>query len=93
MVLVRRQPCILATLLRPDAGSAKVAGFDVVKQARDVRRAIGLSGQYAAVDGNLTGWENLTCSVGSTRCPRRRPKSRADELLEQFNLSEAGGGR
>ncbi|MEI2643162.1 MAG: ATP-binding cassette domain-containing protein [Candidatus Nanopelagicales bacterium] len=50
---------ILTTLLRPDGGSARVAGFDVVTQSQDVRRSIGLSGQYAAVDENLTGWENL----------------------------------
>lgn len=82
---------ILATLLRPDAGSAKVAGFDVVKQARDVRRAIGLSGQYAAVDENLTGWENLYMFGRLYEMPKAQAKSRADELLEQFNLSEAGG--
>ena len=50
---------IVATLLRPDAGRASVAGFDVVKQSQEVRRIIGLSGQYAAVDENLTGHENL----------------------------------
>ena len=50
---------ILTTLLRPDGGHASVGGFDVVEQSKDVRRIIGLSGQYAAVDENLTGWENL----------------------------------
>ncbi|MEZ5158151.1 MAG: ATP-binding cassette domain-containing protein [Candidatus Nanopelagicales bacterium] len=82
---------ILATLLRPDAGSAKVAGFDVVRQAQDVRRAIGLSGQYAAVDENLTGWENLYMFGRLYEMPKVEAKRRADELLEQFNLSDAGG--
>src|SRR5206468_9275999 len=50
---------ILTTLLRPDSGRASVAGFDVVRQAQEIRRVIGLSGQYAAVDENLTGRENL----------------------------------
>jgi ABC-2 type transport system ATP-binding protein len=82
---------ILATLLRPDGGSARVAGFDVVKQAQDVRRAIGLSGQYAAVDENLTGWENLYMFGRLYEMPKARAKARAEELLEQFNLTDAGG--
>ena len=65
---------ILTTLLKPDGGSAKVAGFDVVKQAQDVRRAIGLSGQYAAVDENLTGWENLYMFGRLYELPKARAK-------------------
>ena len=82
---------ILTTLLKPDAGSARVAGFDVVKQAQDVRRSIGLSGQYAAVDENLTGWENLYMFARLYEMPKAEAKTRADELLEQFNLTDAGG--
>ncbi len=82
---------ILTTLLRPDAGTARVAGFDVVKQSQDVRRAIGLSGQYAAVDENLTGWENLYMFGRLYEMGKVHAKARAEELLEQFNLTEAGG--
>lgn len=82
---------ILTTLLKPDGGSAKVAGFDVVRQAQDVRRAIGLSGQYAAVDENLTGWENLYMFGRLYELPKARAKQRADELLERFTLTDAGG--
>ncbi len=81
---------ILATLLRPDAGRAVVAGHDVVTQAQQVRRAIGLSGQYAAVDENLTGRENLTMFGRLYQMPRQASRQRADELLEQFNLADAG---
>jgi ABC-2 type transport system ATP-binding protein len=80
---------ILATLLRPDAGSARVAGFDVVAQARDVRRSIGLSGQYAAVDENLTGWENLYMFARLYEMPKAQSRQRADELLDQFSLTDA----
>jgi daunorubicin resistance ABC transporter ATP-binding subunit len=82
---------ILATLLAPDAGRARVAGLDVVTQARAVRRLIGLSGQYAAVDAYLTGRENLRMIgrlYGLTRGAARR---RAEELLERFDLLDAGG--
>jgi daunorubicin resistance ABC transporter ATP-binding subunit len=82
---------ILATLLAPDGGRARVAGFDVVTQARGVRRLIGLSGQYAAVDAYLTGRENLRMIgrlYGLTRGAARR---RAEELLERFDLVDAGG--
>jgi ABC-2 type transport system ATP-binding protein len=80
---------ILATLLKPDAGRATVAGFDVVKQAGQLRRVIGLSGQYAAVDENLTGRENLWMfgRLYQLRSPEAR--RRADELLEQFDLADA----
>ena len=64
---------ILTTLLRPDSGRATVAGLDVVRQAQQVRSLIGLSGQYAAVDENLTGRENLSSSAGCTSSPARRP--------------------
>jgi ABC-2 type transport system ATP-binding protein len=81
---------ILATLLKPDAGHATVAGFDVVKQADQLRQVIGLSGQFAAVDENLTGRENLWMfgrlyQLSSTEATRR-----ATELLEQFDLADAG---
>ncbi|MFL5677374.1 MAG: ATP-binding cassette domain-containing protein, partial [Chloroflexota bacterium] len=81
---------ILATLLKPDAGRATVAGFDVRSQAAEIRRVIGLSGQYAAVDENLTGRENLWLfgRLYHLRSPEAR--RRADELLEQFELTDAG---
>jgi daunorubicin resistance ABC transporter ATP-binding subunit len=80
---------ILATLLRPDAGRARVLGFDVVRQAPAVRRVIGLSGQYAAVDAYLTGRENLRM-IGRLAGLRRAVASeRAGELLETFNLTDA----
>jgi ABC-2 type transport system ATP-binding protein len=80
---------ILATLLKPDAGRATVAGFDVVRQADQLRRVIGLSGQYAAVDENLTGRENLWMFGRLYQLPSREAGRRADELLEQFDLAEA----
>ena len=80
---------ILATLLRPDSGRATVAGHDVVHEPQQVRRSIGLSGQYAAVDENLTGRENLTMFGRLYQMPRAAARERADELLEQFSLSDA----
>ena len=80
---------ILATLLQPDAGRATVAGHDVVHEPQQVRRSIGLSGQYAAVDENLTGRENLTMFGRLYQMPRATARARADELLEQFSLSDA----
>ena len=80
---------ILATLLRPDAGSARVAGFDVLRQAQSVRKAIGLSGQYAAVDENLTGRENLWMFGRLYHLSKTDARTRADELLERFQLGEA----
>ena len=80
---------ILATLLRPDAGHATVAGFDVVRQAEQIRAVIGLSGQYAAVDENLTGRENLTMFGRLYQLPGAEARKRADALLEQFELSDA----
>ena len=81
---------ILATLLDADGGSAEVAGFDVARQPGEVRARIGLSGQYAAVDEYLTGYENLDM-VGRLYGLGRKPsRDRARELLEQFNLVESG---
>ncbi|MBA2254506.1 MAG: ATP-binding cassette domain-containing protein [Chloroflexi bacterium] len=80
---------ILATLLKPDAGRATVAGFDVVRQAQQLRSVIGLSGQYAAVDENLTGRENLWMFGRLYQLSSADAKQRAGELLEQFDLSDA----
>ncbi len=80
---------ILATLLRPDAGRASVFGFDVVRQAPAVRRLIGLSGQFAAVDAYLTGRENLRKIGRLAGLPRAVASERAGELLETFNLTDA----
>ena len=82
---------ILATLIEPDGGRALVGGYDVVAQAQQVRRLIALTGQYAAVDETLTGVENLLLIgrlLGLSRAGARR---RAAELLEQFQLADAGG--
>jgi ABC-2 type transport system ATP-binding protein len=84
---------ILATLLKPDAGRATVAGFDVVSQPDAIRRVIGLSGQYAAVDENLTGSENLWLFGRLYQLTSPEAKQRADELLEQFELVDARGPR
>src|SRR5262245_25356730 len=81
---------ILTTLLPPDGGTARVAGLDVVKDAAALRARIGLAGQYAAVDENLTGFENLDM-VGRLDHRGRGPaRGRARELLERFPLSDAG---
>jgi oleandomycin transport system ATP-binding protein len=80
---------ILATLLTPDAGTARVAGFDVVTQASDVRRSIGLTGQYASVDEDLTGVENLVMIGRLLDLSRAAAKARAAELLEEFDLTDA----
>jgi daunorubicin resistance ABC transporter ATP-binding subunit len=81
---------VLATLLRPDAGRATVAGHDVVAEADRVRSTIGLTGQYAAVDEKLTGHENLTMVGRLLGMDKRTAGRRADELLERFRLSDAG---
>ncbi|MFE0462350.1 ATP-binding cassette domain-containing protein [Kitasatospora sp. NPDC058965] len=81
---------ILTTILRPSAGRAEVFGRDVVREAPAVRRLIGLAGQYAAVDPNLTGRENLRLIGRLTRVPRTRVRPRAAELLERFDLAQAG---
>jgi ABC-2 type transport system ATP-binding protein len=80
---------ILATLLKPDAGRATVAGFDVVREPDEIRRVIGLSGQYAAVDENLTGRENLWLFGRLYQLSSPEATSRATELLEQFELTDA----
>jgi ABC-2 type transport system ATP-binding protein len=81
---------ILSTLLRPDAGRAEVAGLDVVTQAGQVRATIGLTGQYAAVDEYLTGRENLEMVGRLYRLGGRESRIRAGELLERFELTDAG---
>jgi ABC-2 type transport system ATP-binding protein len=80
---------VLATLTEPTAGRALVAGFDVVRQADEVRRRIGLAGQHAAVDEKLTGRDNLRMFGRLYHLSSRTAKLRADELLERFDLSAA----
>ncbi len=82
---------ILATLLKPDAGRATVAGYDVVRQEEELRRVIGLSGQYAAVDETLTGRENLVMFGRLYHVGRKAAAARAAALLEQFGLTDAAG--
>lgn len=79
----------LATLIRPDEGRATVGGYDVLREAHQVRQLIGLTGQYAAVDENLTGTENLLLIGRLLGQPRREARRRATELLEDFGLSDA----
>ncbi|MEU1258973.1 ATP-binding cassette domain-containing protein [Streptomyces chartreusis] len=78
---------LLTTLLRPDAGSARVAGHDLLRDPAAVRRSIGVTGQYASVDGELTGRENLRLFARLHRV--RGPADRAAELLDRFGLTEA----
>jgi ABC-2 type transport system ATP-binding protein len=80
---------ILSTLVRPDAGRATVLGLDVVSHPGQVRQLIGLSGQYAAVDGNLTGRENLEMIGQLNRLGRKPARARAQELIERFGLAAA----
>ncbi|MGW8376447.1 ATP-binding cassette domain-containing protein [Streptomyces sp. ODS28] len=80
---------MLSTLLVPDAGHATVAGYDVVRQPRELRRTIGLTGQYASVDEKLSGWENLYMIGRLLDLSRRDARKRADEMLERFSLTEA----
>ena len=80
---------ILATILKPDGGRAEVLGHDVVKEAPAVRRRIGLAGQYAAVDANLTGRENLRMVGILGQMPTTQIGPRAAELLEKFDLTDA----
>ncbi|MDQ2788780.1 MAG: ATP-binding cassette domain-containing protein [Actinomycetota bacterium] len=80
---------ILSTLLRPDAGWARVAGMDVLTDPHGVRGKIGLSGQYAAVDANLTGFENLYMISRLYGMPRSRARARARALITRFRLDEA----
>jgi len=80
---------ILATLLQPDSGQATVAGFDVLRQPQQLRSVIGLSGQYASVDENLTGRENLTMFGRLYQLPKSEARQRADAYLERFDLNDA----
>ena len=81
---------ILSTLLKPDAGTARVAGLDAVREAAQLRARIGLAGQYAAVDENLTGFENLEMVGRLYHMGRAEARQRADELLDRFELTDAG---
>lgn len=80
---------VLSTLLRPDSGSAKVAGIDVIKNPEKVREVIGLSGQYAAVDEILTGYDNLVMFGQLYHLGKKNSVARANELLERFRLTDA----
>src|SRR5262245_1359683 len=80
---------ILTTILRADGGRAEVLGIDVESDPQGVRESIGLAGQYAAVDENLTGHENLRLMGRLTHMPKNEIAPRADELLEQFDLVDA----
>jgi oleandomycin transport system ATP-binding protein len=82
---------ILATLLRPDAGSARVAGLDVTRDAQRVRQLIGLTGQYASVDEDLTGTQNLVMIGQLLNLSTPNARARAAELLEWFDLTDAAG--
>jgi len=81
---------MLTTLARPDSGSATVAGIDVLKHPSDVRKQMGLTGQFAAVDENLTGRENLRMVARLTHLPKRSIEPRIDDLLGFFSLTDAG---
>ena len=80
---------ILSTLLTPNSGSASVGGIDVIKNPDKVREIIGLSGQYAAVDETLTGWDNLVMFGRLYHLGKKAAIVRADELLERFSLTES----
>ena len=82
---------MLATLLRPDAGTARVLGYDIVREADAVRQAVSLTGQLASVDESLTGRENLILLGRLLGLKRTQAKTRADELLEAFGIAEAAG--
>src|SRR5215216_3207172 len=82
---------MLATLLRPDAGSARVLGHDVVREADDVRGLVSLTGQLASVDDDLTGRENLVLLGRLLGFRTRQARARADELLGAFGLEDAAG--
>jgi oleandomycin transport system ATP-binding protein len=82
---------ILATLLRPDGGQASVCGYDVLRDAYQVRQLIGLTGQYASVDDGLSGTNNLIMIGRLLGLPRGQARARAAELLARFELAEAAG--
>ncbi|MCF2526174.1 ATP-binding cassette domain-containing protein [Yinghuangia soli] len=79
----------LATLIKPDAGYARIGGYDVVRQSAPVRRLIGLTGQYASVDEDISGYQNLVMIGRLLDFSRAEAKARADELLARFELTEA----
>ncbi len=81
---------VLTTLIRPDSGSATLGGVDVLAQPEKVKRMIGVSGQYAAVDENLTGFENLDMVGRLYHLSPEDSRRRARELIEMFDLVEAG---
>ena len=81
---------ILSTILEPDSGRASILGHDVKKEPEAVRRLIGLAGQYATVDENLTGRENIRMVGRLSHLSRKISTGRADELLEGFGLADAG---
>ncbi|MGV9270366.1 ATP-binding cassette domain-containing protein [Kitasatospora sp. NPDC003701] len=80
---------VLSTLIKPDAGTAFVGGYDVLRQPKQLRRTIGLTGQYASVDEMLSGYENLYLIGRLLDLSRKDAKARATELLERFSLTEA----
>jgi oleandomycin transport system ATP-binding protein len=82
---------ILATLLRPDGGEARICGYDVQRDAHQVRQLVGLTGQYASVDEGLSGTNNLVMIGRLLGIPRAAAKARAAELLARFNLTDAAG--
>jgi ABC-2 type transport system ATP-binding protein len=82
---------MLATLLRPDKGTALVSGHDIVREPETVRRHVSLTGQFASVDSELTGFENLVLLGRLLGLPRRDARVRAGQLLETFDLADAGG--
>ncbi|NUT31679.1 MAG: ATP-binding cassette domain-containing protein [Hamadaea sp.] len=82
---------VITTLLRPDAGRCLVNGLDVLDQPQEIRKIIGVSGQYAAVDEYLTGYENLEMIGRLYHLGKRTARTRAEELLERFDLSDAAG--
>ncbi|MEU6235086.1 ATP-binding cassette domain-containing protein [Kitasatospora sp. NPDC047058] len=82
---------VLSTLIKPDAGTAFVGGYDVLRQPQQLRRTIGLTGQYASVDELLSGYENLYLIGRLLDLSRKDAKARATELLERFSLTEAAG--
>ncbi|WP_044511491.1 daunorubicin resistance protein DrrA family ABC transporter ATP-binding protein [Mycobacterium simiae] len=84
---------ILSTLMRPTSGSAFVSGYDIVRQASQVRRSIGMAGQFTAMDPLLTGRENLVLFGRLRGLSRRQAKARADELIERFDVVEAADRR
>lgn len=81
---------VLATLAKPDGGTARIAGHDVLREPQRVRASIGLAGQHAAVDDGLTGRENLVILGLMWHLGRRAARARANELLERFGLADAG---